>query len=49
MPTDERNNPKPQGGSKSDQKISDLPERKVSDSKEQQVKGGMAKKAPLDI
>jgi len=50
MPTDNRNNPpKPQGGSKPDQKISDLPDRKVPGAKEQQVKGGAAKKATFDI
>lgn len=43
---DNRNNPssKPQGGNKPDQKVSDLPSKKVASSKEQQVKGGVWKK-----
>lgn len=43
---DNRDNPtrKPQSG-KPEQKITDLPNKKVSSAKEEQVKGGMSKQA----
>lgn len=46
---DNRDNPtrKPQSG-KPEQKISDLPDKQVSSAKEQQVKGGIAKKFEAD-
>ena len=46
---DNRDNPtrKPQSG-KPEQKITDLPDKQVSSAKEQQVKGGMAKKFESD-